>query len=114
MGKASERRKKRRQSYLSHLAETDPKHFQVEWAKRLESWGECIQRNVNAFADEKGRRAGSVFTKVDQVLSELEACGEPAILMEVEDTKSTLTAVCCKAVASVVYPGLYRPTHIWR
>lgn len=108
MGKASERRKKSRREFLNRLAKTDPGRFQEEWTKRLESWGEQVKQEVNIFVVKDGRRVGSVFRKVDHVLTELAACGEQAMSMEAKDTKEVLTAACCKAVALAVDIRLYR------
>ena len=65
-GKASTRRKKRRQEYLESLARENPKLFQSEWAKRLESWTEKAGHSASRLTDRDGNRVAAAFTLVEK------------------------------------------------
>lgn len=108
MGKASTRRKKRRREYLGRLARENPKKFQSEWAKRLDSWSEEASHRAQRLADKNGKPAPAAFTLVDDAMSELTACGEEAIELECEATEEILNDACCQAVAAAVDRRMYR------
>ncbi len=108
MGKASTRRKKRRQEYLGRLARKNPKKFRSEWAKRLESWSEEAGHRASRLTDRDGNPIPPTFTLVEDAISELVACGEEAIELESEATKDVMNDACCKAVAEVVDSRIYR------
>lgn len=108
MGKASTRRKKRRQEYLGHLARENPKKFQSEWAKRLESWSEEASHRAHRLMDKDGNPAPAAFTLVDDAMNELAACGEKAVELEFESTRETMIDSCCRAVAKTVDYRMYR------
>jgi Ni,Fe-hydrogenase III large subunit len=98
MSKARKRRWQNRQQYLARLAETNPRKFRREWAKRLESWSRLAHRRADL---------ASAFDLVERVLDELTGCGHKAVKMEEADTKEVMTQACTKAVALVVDPRMY-------
>lgn len=108
MGKASTRRKKRRQEYLGRLARENPKKFQSEWAKRLESWSEEAAYRAGRLTDRDGTPIPPAFTLVDDAIGELAACGEEAFELESEATEGVMNDACCKAVAAAVDRRMYR------
>ena len=108
MGKASARRKKRRQEYLARLASKNPSKFQREWAKRLESWSREAHRRVGLLFDESGNPVPPAFTLVEMALEELSGCGEEAVRLERDATVEVMTDSCCQAVAGAVDRRMYR------
>ncbi len=108
MSKSSRRRRNRRQAYLSRLAIEDPKKFRKEWSKRLASWRhEALYRADHHF-DEFGRPIPSVFELVNNSLRELYICGDEAVRLEAYETEEDMTDLCCRMVAKIVDPRIYR------
>lgn len=108
MGKASTRRKKRRQEYLGRLARENPTKFRSEWAKRLESWSEEADHRAGRLSDRDGNHIPPTFTLVADAISELAACGEEAFELESTATEDVMNDACCKAVATAVDRRMYR------
>ena len=111
MGRAGDRRKRRRQEYLARLAETDPAQFSREWAKRISSWAiEARERASTLTAD--GEFTPPAFEVVSKAMEELAACGETTMAFEGDATKEALVAACCKALAEATDLRLYRLSNI--
>jgi hypothetical protein len=108
MGKASERRKKRRREYLSKLAVTDPNKFSYEWAKRLESWSHEARKRARTLAGNPGHPDRLAFNVLASALRELESLGVPAVSLEKDATIEALMIESTKAVAFTVDPRIYR------
>lgn len=108
MGKASRRRKKRRQQYLARVRKQDKDRFDAEWAKRLESWAREARRRAGRLTDEHGKPAGRAFAMVDVALKELEGCGQQAVDAHRESTMEIMNNECVQAVAAAVDKRMYR------
>jgi hypothetical protein len=94
MGKASERRKRKRQEYLKQLSINNPKKFRYEWSKRCESWAEDIRSKANQLTDKNGNPTPTTFMIAENVLSELAKCGEKAFKMEARTTAEVMLDSC--------------------
>ena len=108
MGKASTRRKKKRQEHLKRLVRKNPGKFRSEWAKRIESWTKEAERRAVRLKDDNGIPVPSAFTLVDIALNELTRCGEEAVSVEYKETKEVMTDSCCRAVSKAVDYRMYR------
>jgi hypothetical protein len=116
MGKASERRRKRRQEYLGQLAWKNPKKFKREWAKRLASWQREAYRRAPRLLNSKD----GVFDLVPYALAQLAGCGDSAIecdctetragikTLEETDTMRIMNDACSDALAGVFDPHMHR------
>lgn len=107
MGKAAERRKARRQQYLSALAVSNPEKFHEEWNKRIESWLDQIQIRAGRIVDRKGTPIPRAFEVVDSARRILAECGNKASSPMMRDSVETLTHECCRALASEIDPRMY-------
>jgi hypothetical protein len=108
MGKASLRRRKRRQEFLGGLADDNPEMFRREWNKRLESWSHEARRRAGRLTDQHGAPVPPAFDVVDLAQDELAGCGENAVALEAEATRELLGDQCCSAIARAVDRRLYR------
>lgn len=108
MGKASDRRRSRRQEYLQRLALRDPDRFLQEWSKRLDSWSQDAGRLAGRLIDENGRPAARAFSLVDEALGELAGCGPEAEGLARATTEAVMTDSCGRAVAREVDGRMYR------
>lgn len=108
IGKASARRRKRRQEFLGKLAAKSPDEFRREWSKRLESWGREASRRAGRLLDEDGATVPPAFDVVDHAEEELAGCGESAEALEGEATREVLTDQCCEAAAQTEDYRMYR------
>ena len=111
MGKATRRRKQRRQQYLGRLARQAPAKFHSEWSKRLESWAKEARRRAGQLTGEDGGPVPAAFALVETALEELIGCGPEAVNLEYESSKETMLDACCRAVAGAVDPRMYRLTN---
>jgi len=107
MGKASERRKARRQNYLAGLAATDPQRFQYEWNKRMDSWLDEAWKRTGKFINDDGDVVPPVFELVDNASRLLEECGVSENVLEDFCSIDVLINECCKAVSSHIDSRLY-------
>ena len=108
MAKASDRRKLRRVAYFQELVSRDPGRFRIEWNLRVASWAQRAQLAARSLSAGSGRGANRVFQLVDEALLELARIGTAALALEAEETRRTLSEVCCRAVAAQVDPRLFR------
>ncbi len=108
MGKASMRRAKQRQEYLSRLQKRDPEKFRAQWTKRLVSWAQEAEQRACRFHDANGKPVPTAFALVDKALEELAACGMADVERERKDTKDIMTNACSRAVANAMDRRLYR------
>jgi hypothetical protein len=108
MGKASSRRRARRQAYLGRLAKEHPVRFWEEWSKRLESWSKEADRRARFWKDKEGNRLPSAFSLMDEAMSVLQGCGREALELEAEQTLETIADSCSRAVARAVDRRMYR------
>lgn len=107
MGKASSRRRARRQAYLGRLAKEHPVRFWEEWSKRLESWSKEADRRARFWKDKEGNRLPSAFSLMDEAMSVLQGCGQEALELEAEQTLETMADSCSRAVARAVDRRMY-------
>ncbi len=109
MGKASNRRRVRRQRFLSRLAEENPERFEREWGKRVDSWA----REIWSAGKDGEVSAEPVFNIADHALNTLAICGEKAVEQQFSATKSLLENECCQTVALNVGRAIYDVTQRW-
>lgn len=109
MGKAAERRKKRRQIFLTRLAVENPERFETEWAKRVESWA------GNIWLAAKGGRidVAPVFIIADRAETTLKECGEKAIELQFAETSDILRNECSRALAPHIGHEIYKLNQRW-
>jgi hypothetical protein len=112
MNKASARRRKRRQEYLTRLAKKNPEKFRTEWTKRLDSWSREADWRAKRLTDEKGNPVPMAFDLVGQALDELNGCGPEAVNLEGGGTLEVMTNACCQAVAKAIDQRLYRLSNV--
>jgi hypothetical protein len=110
MGKAAERRKRRRQMFLSGLAQENPERFEYEWDKRLKSWADEIW----FFAKEGKIRAPALFDVADRAKKVLSDCGEKAMKLQFKETKDILENECCQALSPHIGREIYRINQEWK
>lgn len=108
MRKAAKQRHIKRVKYLAGLAARDPKLFEAEWKKRLESWLLRIRQDAGRLRDKEDQAIPAVFGYVDYALTILEACGEDVWRRHAKDTSDLLLAECCRQFAGRVDPNLFR------
>ena len=108
MGKAGDRRRKRRQRYMRELAERNPMEFKKEWSKRLESWEELARIRAARLGRFMGIEVLPAFELVERAMRELQAIGAVAVELEGEATRQMLLGECTTAVAQQVDPRLSR------
>lgn len=109
MGKAADRRKNRRQQFLSKLAAEDPERFEREWRKRVDSWASeiCVNAKTGEISSEP------VFGIADRALETLLSCGEEAVALQFSETKQVLDGECCQGVASNAGRAIYDVSQRW-
>ncbi len=110
MGKAAERRKLRRQIFLSKLARENPERFEHEWAKRIESWADEIW----SIAKDGKMYVPPVFSIVDRAREILSGCGEKALEQQLKETTDVLNNECCQALAPAIGKNIYRINQRWK
>ena len=108
MGKAASQRRLKRMKYLVRLARDDPDRFDTEWEKRLSSWLELIRQDAGRLRDRKNRSIPSIFARVDEALTILEACGEKVWRQYAEGTFDLLATECCRQFGRRVDRRLFR------
>jgi len=114
MGKASQRRKARRRTYLADLANRNPKRFSAEWAKRLRSWAHEAALRVEQSAPLPWKRTDGeardprAFALIEEAMALLAECGPVALAQEGEATREFLTHWCSRAVSRAADPRMYR------
>ena len=108
MSKAARQRHIRRVKRLASLAEKNPKLFEAEWEKRLESWLLRIKQDAGRLRDNEGKTISAIFAHVDYALRILEACGEDVWRQYAKDTSDLLVAECCRQFAGRVDLNLFR------
>lgn len=95
MGKATDKRRKSRQEFLSRLAQENPEQFKREWTKRVASWADEIRDN-----GKKGKiSVPPVFGVVNKAADVLIECGEQAVDLELRETTESLNNECCRALS---------------
>lgn len=110
MGKAAERRKRSRRIYLSKLAQDDPKRFEHQWAKRIESWADEIWISA-----QHGKiRGPAVFQIVNKAKKVLIECGDEAIKLQFTDTKEILENEYCRALSQHIGHEIYKLNQVWK
>ncbi len=109
MGKAAERRRQRRQIFLSRLAQENPERFEHEWAKRIESWADEIW-----FMAKGGKiDVPSVFSIVDRAKEILSECGDRAMTLQLQETAALLNNECCQVLAINIGRNIYKLNQRW-
>ncbi|PIV67099.1 MAG: hypothetical protein COZ31_00020 [Nitrospirae bacterium CG_4_10_14_3_um_filter_44_29] len=110
MGKAAERRRIRRQQFLTKLAQENPERFEHEWAKRVESWADEI------WLIAKGGRMDvqPVFSIVDRAKEILSECGERTTKPRLQETVDLLNNECCQALAPAIGRKIYAINQRWK
>lgn len=107
MGKASNKRRKRRAEFFAQLAITNPAKFRKEWTKRLASWSDEAFNRATHLIDSDGKLMPAAFRLVDCALAELMACGSEAVALEARATQETMTDACCRAISQARDTRLY-------
>ena len=110
MGKAAEKRKQHRSTFLSSLIENDPARFEIEWERRLAGWIYEIKSSTRKDGDTNEE---SVFRIVDTAMGILSACGEKTLLLYGERTKDLLENLCCRELSRHFGHELYKMNRIW-
>jgi hypothetical protein len=119
MGNATQRREKREAARLRELAGQNPERFLMEWQSRIEGWVMEINGRARAAADENVPLGEclpifDILAKAERLLG---LCGESApqqlgfLKLVRDDTRRALENECCKAVARLTDPRLYRLTN---
>lgn len=108
MGKAADRRKIRRQQFLSRLAQENPERFEHEWNKRLESWVDAI------WSSKEGKiNMPPVFKIVDNAENIFMKCGDKAVELQFGATKDLLENECCQVLAQNIGRNIYKLNQRW-
>lgn len=110
MGKAAEKRKQNRITFLSNLLEHDPARFDIEWERRLAGW---IHEIKSSTRKDGNTNEESVFHIVDTAMGILSACGEKALLLYGNRTKDLLENLCCRELSRHLGYELYKVTGVW-
>ncbi len=110
MGKVAERRKARRQQYLSALAISKPERFRDEWNKRIESWAEVLWIRAGRLVDANGKPIASAFEVVDEARRILADCKESQAVLDALSSVDVLRHEACRALSRHIDSRLYRIT----
>lgn len=113
MGNATQRREKREAARLRELAGQNPERFLMEWQSRIEGWVMEINGRARAAADENVPPGEclpifDILAKAERLLG---LCGERAQQLVGDETRRVVENECCKAVARLTDPRLYRLTN---
>lgn len=107
MGKAAEKRKARRQQYLSALAVSNPEKFREEWNKRIESWLYDVWSRAGKLRDADGYRISPAFGVVDAARESLAECQNQEVVEKALELVGVLEHEAAKAIAFRVDPRMY-------
>lgn len=116
MTKTALRRQRKQADFLRSTAGKDRRQFEFEWNKRVVSWLYEINRRgaLLISGDDAGSGGEGVFEVVEQAERLMSACGVEVVRLIGAQTRQMLTNECCKVVARVYGPAMYKVvTHRW-
>ena len=109
MGKATQRRERKRAKQLSLLASTQPAIFLKEWKQMMHAWSTEIQLRAREYKGDF--RYGKTGLPVFEILKKAERilgyCGQDAVRLVGRYTREQLLHECSQAVAGVMDRRLY-------
>lgn len=114
MAKTAQRRRRGQVEFLISTARDDRRKFEHEWHKRVVSWLYEINRRGASLCSDAAENsdADRVFEVVEQADRLIADCGIDNLVGA--ETRRILTKECCKVVARVYGPGMYRVVaHRW-
>ena len=108
MGKAAKREKARKLKYLARLAATNPKRFQEEWHKRMDSWLWEVRKRAGKLVDEHGKPVPSAFQVVESARELLMKCGIKEEALDEHCSVDVLINECCRTLSHHFDSRLYK------
>ncbi len=110
MSRAGERRQRQSSNYLAKLAQQNELAFRREWNKRIRSWLlEIRHRGEKLRAEYDPKVEGElVFSVLDRAADLIASCGLGVEKLVGLETRTVLANECCKVVAGVFGPEMYR------